>query len=92
MKDIKVSVLIPAYNSAQYIEYALKSVLEQTCILLSLGGILVFKAGVRRYQHDHNGGLLGCRLEKQYLGKGYIDQRLEQTREVPEKKSCANNI
>ena len=27
------------------------------------GGILVIKAGVRRSQYDHDGGLLGCCLE-----------------------------
>ena len=54
------------------------------------GGILVIKAGLRRSWHEHGDGLLGYYLEY-YLGKGYIDQRLEQTREVPE-KVCVNNL
>ena len=50
------------------------------------GGILVIKGGVRRSRYDHDGGLLGYCLESQSLRKGHIDQRLEQTRRVPEKR------
>ena len=49
------------------------------------GGILVIKAGVRRSQYVHDGGLLGYCLESQYLQKGHFDERLEQNKKVPEK-------
>ena len=48
-------------------------------------GIFVINTGVKRSRHDHDGGLLGYCLEQQHLGKGHIDQRLEQTRKIPEK-------
>ena len=46
---------------------------------------LSHQSGVRRPQPDHSDGLLGYCLELWYLRKGHIDQRLEQTRKVPEK-------
>ena len=49
------------------------------------GRILAIEAGVRRSQWDLGGGLLGYCLELQYLQNWHLDQRLEQTRRVPEK-------
>ena len=51
----------------------------------SCRGLSVVKAGVRRSWPDHDGDFLGSCPEKQYLRKGHIDQRLEQTRKVPER-------
>ena len=50
-----------------------------------IGGTLVMKAGVRTSQRDPDGSLLGYCLEIEYLPKRHIDQRVEQTRKVPEK-------
>ena len=56
------------------------------------GGILVIKAELGTSCHDPDGGLLGYCLEEQSFQKGHIDQRLEQTRKVPDKTSSVNHL